>query len=75
MLRDKNGDTPLHEATRGDGNGAVRVLLEHGALVDIKNNDGHTPLARAANFVYEYNLGRSRFVETAKCLIAYGASV
>ena len=36
--------TPLHLATCGGHPSLVQSLLEHGALVDAKNCNGHTPL-------------------------------
>ena len=57
--RDKNGETPLHHATRqgvfdGDDNGAqelaatVRVLLMAGAYASIRNAEGKRPIDLAA---------------------------
>ncbi|KAI0281936.1 ankyrin repeat protein, partial [Russula aff. rugulosa BPL654] len=41
---DSSGFTPLHDASE-DGNIEIaRVLLEHGANVEVKDNEGRTPL-------------------------------
>ena len=50
-LRDRSGDTPLHEAA-DEGDGAlqvVRTLLNAGADPDATNDDGDTPLHHAAD--------------------------
>ncbi len=39
-----NGATPLIRAARAADNEAVQLLLDHGALVDLPNARGHTPL-------------------------------
>lgn len=46
-LQDSNGDTPLHTAVRAGSFSSARILLEAGAYIDIKNNNGLTPLAVA----------------------------
>lgn len=51
-LQDRNGDTPLHTAVRAGSFSSARILLEAGAYIDIKNNNGLTPLAVA---IKEYN--------------------
>jgi ankyrin repeat protein len=49
--RDKNGNTPMHEAASGDwGNPtAIRTLLRHGAEPDLVNESGLTPLMLASS--------------------------
>lgn len=51
-MQDSNGDTPLHTAVRAGSFSSTRILLEAGAYIDIKNNNGLTPLAVA---IREYN--------------------
>lgn len=45
-LAGTGGMTPLHEAAYGDGGNAtaVRMLLQHGAKVDVLNAEGDSPL-------------------------------
>ena len=50
-VQDRDGDTPLHLASRGsyaggfsDHSAAVQVLLQHGADLHRTNNSGETPL-------------------------------
>jgi len=38
------GDTPLHAAARSGSLALVELLLGHGAQVDARNHNGHTPL-------------------------------
>ena len=42
--------TPLHHAVEGEGVQTVKVLLEQGADVSIKNKDGLTPLMLAQQY-------------------------
>ncbi len=51
-MQDSNGDTPLHTAVRAGSFSSTRILLEAGAYIDIKNDNGLTPLAVA---IREYN--------------------
>ncbi len=53
ILRDKNGDNPLHIAARMDANTIAEKLIECGADIHQPNEDGDTPLhiaARHENF-------------------------
>jgi ankyrin repeat protein len=43
----ENGDTAVHTATLFGYNTVVQVLADHGALLDVKNKRGLTPLAVA----------------------------
>lgn len=43
-VKNKLGDTPLHSAAWKGHAEAVRMLLDKGARVDLKNNEGKTPL-------------------------------
>jgi len=40
---DLDGDTPLHRAVKEGHAPMVRVLVQHGARLDIRNNDNLTP--------------------------------
>ena len=42
-----NGYTPLHDAVWADNLDAAMLLVEHGARIDIKADDGLTPLEKA----------------------------
>ena len=46
--------TPLHLACYFGDEGAVRILLEHGAFVDAKDRDGYTPLWSLGMYRYTY---------------------
>ena len=53
ILRDKNGDTPLHIAARTDANAIAEKMIECGADIHQPNEAGDTPLhiaAREENF-------------------------
>ena len=41
---DENGNTLLHFAVDYDNLKIVKYLIEHGAEVNVKNNEGYTPL-------------------------------
>ena len=47
----RKNDTPLHVACTFADEDAVRILLERGADVNVKNNDGDTPLCVLAIIV------------------------
>lgn len=47
--QDENGDTLLHFAAALEIYDIVIFLLEHGAIANTANNNGHTPLVMAAN--------------------------
>lgn len=40
----QNGYTPLHAAVRRTHIGMIKVIVEHGADVDVRANEGETPL-------------------------------
>ena len=46
---DYSGNTPLHIAATGPNPQVLRLLLEQGASVHIRNKSGRTPLFLAAN--------------------------
>lgn len=43
-LQEPDGNTPLHAATSSNNKMAIRLLLQHGACVNILNSDNNTPL-------------------------------
>ena len=56
------GATPLLRASKaGDNPEVMRMLLENGALVDLPNVDGITPLMAAAGMGHVTNATRGRF--------------
>jgi ankyrin repeat protein len=71
---DKDGTTPLHEAS---GNGAlevVRVLLEHGADVEAVNGDGKTPLQVVGEEPHiDGEVEQGRCDEIRRLLVEHGA--
>lgn len=75
------GATPLLRATRGVDILAMKLLLAHGALVDLPNVDGVTPFLAAAGAGRNMPATRGRFrteaeaLETAKLLQQAGANV
>ncbi len=58
--------TPLHMAAFNGHTSVVKLLLEHGALVDAKDNEGKTPLLHACT---------GPFPETVEVLIAANADI
>ena len=48
--RDNSGRTALHSAASSPRPGAIRVLLEAGAVANVRGDDGTTPLGLAARF-------------------------
>ena len=64
-MRNKSGATPLHNAALGGNAEVVKLLLDHGAQMDARDQEsGATPLAYAAS------LGRAEVVDL---LLARGA--
>ena len=75
------GATPLLRAARAGDAPVVKLLLEHGALVDLPSNNGVTPLMAAAGVEYGLRVtrGRNRTEEgvlaTMQLLVDAGADV
>ncbi len=75
------GTTPLIRAAKAGDIGAVKLLIEHHALVDLPNSLGITPLMAAAGIGSTTIDIRARFrneqlcVDTGKLLVAAGANV
>ena len=76
-----NGATPLIRAARSADNDSVSLLLEHGALVDLPNAQGHTPLLVVAGVQWSAAPTRGRFktetdsIKTMELLLAAGANI
>jgi ankyrin repeat protein len=75
------GATPLLRAARAGDVEFVRLLLEHGALVDLPSKEGVTPLMAAAGVEFGQRVTRGRnrteagILETIKVLVAAGADI
>lgn len=75
------GATPLIRAARAADVESVELLLEHGALVDLPNARGHTPLLIVAGIDWPSAPTRGRYkteeqsIETIKVLLEHGADI
>jgi ankyrin repeat protein len=75
------GATPLLRAARAGDAPAVKLLLEHGALVDLPGNFGVTPFMAAAGVEFGLRVTRGRnrteagVLETLKLLLDAGADI
>lgn len=72
-LRDNSENTALHFAVDGKNLESVRVLLEAGAEINAKNEDGLTPLGYAV--LRLSNIGLEPMVPVAQALLDAGAAV
>lgn len=76
-----NGATPLMRAAKASDNDVVNLLLEHGALVDLPNWMGITPLMVAAGLGRTEEPTRGRWqteeqaIETLQILLDAGADI
>ena len=75
------GATPLIRAARAADVASVKLLLEHGALVDLPNARGHTPLLIVAGIDWSAAPTRGRYkteeasIETLQILLEHGANI
>lgn len=75
------GATPLFRAAKGGDVEAVRLLLEHGAIVDLPNLSGITPLAAAAGLgsldidLRGIHKTQAQAIETIGLLLEAGADI
>ena len=71
-LADDSGVTPLHLVR---DSGIAAILLQHGALVDLRSNRGETPLLSAYRCAFPWRTvgGRERFGDLLRTLLRYGA--
>jgi ankyrin repeat protein len=73
------GATPLLRAAHASDNEAIELLLEHGALVDLPNAAGISPLMAAAGLGVSPRANRARYkteesaLESVRLLLAAGA--
>ena len=63
-VKNKHGDTPLHHAVSYGDSELVKILLDHGADINAKDNRGQTPLKSAR---------RRKKEEIVKLLLKHGA--
>ena len=76
-----NGDTPLHKTARNNFSGNTAgvattiALIDRGADVNAKNNEGHTPLHKACSPLFGNNSFTVMSTEIAKILIEHGADL
>ena len=66
-VRDKNNNTPLHEAVRSGNSDVVRLLLEHGANVNAVGENGKTPVLLSISGNEQYRI--------YEMLVRHGADV
>ncbi|HEY4214539.1 MAG TPA: ankyrin repeat domain-containing protein [Steroidobacteraceae bacterium] len=75
------GTTPLLRAAKAGDADSIKLLLAHGALVDLPNNQGITPLLATAGIGSTTIDTRARFRDEQKCigaaklLLAAGADI
>ena len=75
------GTTPLIRAAKAGDTASIQLLLTHGALPDLQNSQGVTPLMAAAGIGSTTIDIRARFrsekhcIDSAKALLAAGADV
>jgi ankyrin repeat protein len=67
------GATPLIRAARGHDVPAIRLLVSHGALIDLPNDRGQTPLLVAAGTDWSAGATRGRFVTEDSSIAALSA--
>lgn len=73
--QDIHGQTALHLTCRHDQVPNAKILLDHGAAVDIQNYDDSTPLVTLARFHHSGVVGEENELEIAKLLLDKGAEV
>ncbi|XP_069121622.1 ankyrin repeat and SOCS box protein 13-like [Argopecten irradians] len=67
------GDTPLHIACARCCEGAILTLVQHGAKLNLKNNDGETPLEKLLKFAQNVpNFHSKTRINLAKSLVKIG---
>lgn len=71
----RGNNTPLHMACAFADMDAVRILLERGADVNAKNDDGDTPLCVLAGLNYYHFWDEYKLADIAGLLLSKGARV
>ncbi len=75
------GTTPLLRAAHASDNETIKLLLEHGAVVDLPNATGLTPFMAAAGLGLSPRSNRGRYkteamgLESVRMLLAAGADI
>lgn len=67
-VKNEEGMTPLHCAVNAENVDLVKVLVEHGADVKLKNNQGETA-AELAGAIIESRQSPSYYMENSRSLI------
>ena len=70
---DNNHSTLLHQASFGGNIKVAHLLLEHGANIDARNKEGHTPLHRG--LVRLGDGAGAHYFDTMRLLLEHGADV
>jgi len=76
-----NGATPLMRAVKGGDAASTALLLSHGALPDLPNMEGQTPMMIVAGIGHTSNPTRGRFrtqdqsIEAIRLLLEAGADI
>ena len=78
------GTTPLLRAAKAQDAAAIKLLLEHGALIDLPNNQGMVPILAAAGIGSQERDSRGNYraldiqehaIESLELLLQHGAQV
>ena len=67
--------TPLHDASRFGSVEGAQLMLEHGANIHARNNEGHTPLHQVLFELYDSIDAIDPFLDTIRFLLQHGADV
>ncbi|KAL0633697.1 hypothetical protein Q9L58_007420 [Maublancomyces gigas] len=68
-----NSDTPLHVSAISGYSATSKILLNHGATINLKNGDGKTPPRTQVDRICAYQETDLRVVSTLRTLIDHGA--